>query len=519
MGSLAEVMKGQSFLRNGDRNDYDPERWQASPGDLPERLPVTGLKVLVVGAGTGGLMSALECWRNGHEVVGILERSENPVFAGDIIIFGPSAIRTLRHWPQMCKELAEDSRDSETYYRRHYGELILGPSVPIYNDPEYLEERQGLPFVAPFQIRRKFHEMLLRQVARIGLKVQYGQRAEKYFEDDSVGVGGVLTQDGVQHVADLVIAADGHHSNSELLIADKRLPTRSSGMSVYRTAFPTELAMRNDAFRKQWGERAKKDTSQEYWLGPGMHIGILISPDLVAWGLTPRDQFLLPGGSEPKESWDPDVSSQEVLAVLNRVSDWHPAIQGLVSSTPEGSITHWPLLWRNLRPEWTSKSGRVVQVGDAAHTTVPSSVSGGTLAVEDAVTLAACLRHACTDNAYKSGPLGARVYNLLRYERASCVQKMAFVNSQLMGATNWENIRKDPKQIRLKFPKWVFRHDVETYVDDKFSQARAHVLEGKSFQNTNIPAGHVFESWTIEEIHKDIAEGKVIADLLDGDWS
>lgn len=83
MGSLAEVMKGQSFLRNGDRNDYDPERWQASPGDLPERLPVTGLKVLVVGAGTGGLMSALECWRNGHEVVGILERSENPVFAGE----------------------------------------------------------------------------------------------------------------------------------------------------------------------------------------------------------------------------------------------------------------------------------------------------------------------------------------------------------------------------------------------------------------------------------------------------
>ncbi|KAH7563727.1 hypothetical protein BM1_00774 [Bipolaris maydis] len=440
------------------------------------------LMVLVVGAGTGGLMSALECWRNGHEGVGILERSENPVFAGDIIIFGPSAVRTLRHWPQMCKELAEDSRESETYYRRHYGELILGPSVPIYNDPEYLEERRGLPFVAPFQIRRKFHEMLLRQVARIGLRIQYGQRAEKYFEDDSVGVGGVFTQEGVQHAADLVIAADGHHSSSELLIADKRLPTRSSGMSVYR-----------------------------------MHIGIRISPDFAAWGLTLRDQFLLPGGSEPKESWDPDVSSQEVLAVLDRVSDWHPAIQGLVSWTPEGSITHWPLLWRNLRPKWTSKSGRVVQVEHVAHTTVPSSVSGGTLAVEDAVTLAACLRHACTDSASKNGPLGARVYNLLRYGRASCVQKMAFVNSQLMGATDWENIRKDPKQIRLKFPKWVFRHDAETYVDDKFSQAQAHVLEGQSFPNTNTPAGHLFKPWTIEEIHKDIAEGKVIADLLNGD--
>jgi 2-polyprenyl-6-methoxyphenol hydroxylase-like FAD-dependent oxidoreductase len=63
----------------------------------------------------------------------------------------------------------------------------------------------------------------------------------------------------------------------------------------------------------------------------------------------------------------------------------------------------------------------VVQVGDAAHTTVPSSVSGGTLAVKDAVTLAACLRHACTNNASKGRLLGARVYNLLRYKRVSCV--------------------------------------------------------------------------------------------------
>lgn len=77
---------------------------------------------------------------------------------------------------------------------------------------------------------------------------------------------------------------------------------------------------------------------------------------------------------------------------------------------------------------------------------------------------------------------------------------MAFVNSQLMGATNWENIRKDSKHIRLKFPKWVFRHDVETSVHDKFNQAQAHVLEGLFFfQNTDIPACHVFKSWKIEE--------------------
>ena len=42
------------------------------------------------------------------------------------------------------------------------------------------------------------------------------------------------------------------------------------------------------------------------------------------------------------------------------------------------------------------------------------------------------------------------------------------------------------------------------------------MLEGLYFQNTNVPAGHIFKSWTIEEKHKDIAERKVIADFLDG---
>jgi 2-polyprenyl-6-methoxyphenol hydroxylase-like FAD-dependent oxidoreductase len=39
--------------------------------------------MLIVGAGIGGLMSTLECWRKGHNVVGILERQEGPVYSGD----------------------------------------------------------------------------------------------------------------------------------------------------------------------------------------------------------------------------------------------------------------------------------------------------------------------------------------------------------------------------------------------------------------------------------------------------
>lgn len=43
--------------------------------DGVHRLPVNGLKVIIIGGGVGGLGAALECWRKGFEVV-ILEQAE-----------------------------------------------------------------------------------------------------------------------------------------------------------------------------------------------------------------------------------------------------------------------------------------------------------------------------------------------------------------------------------------------------------------------------------------------------------
>ncbi len=54
--------------------------------------------------------------------------------------------------------------------------------------------------------------------------------------------------------------------------------------------------------------------------------------------------------------------------------------------------------------------GRIAQIGDAAHTLLPTSASGATMAMEDGITLAACLQVSGKDDV----PLAARVYNKLR---------------------------------------------------------------------------------------------------------
>src|SRR5438045_1082930 len=116
--------------------------------------------------------------------------------------------------------------------------------VPSFNDPEYLADHQG-PFMAHAQVCRKFFHMLLWQVAKLGLKVDYGKCMCNYFEDMAAGKGSVVLEVGLIHLADIVIAANSLKSYSEILIAGHHTPTKSSSMSIYCTAYPlTSLSLR-----------------------------------------------------------------------------------------------------------------------------------------------------------------------------------------------------------------------------------------------------------------------------------
>ena len=107
----------------------------------------------------------------------------------------------------MRRELKHDKVDAGTYYYRHDGELIDGPSIPNFNAPEHVAERHArhagqFAEVGAVQIRKKFYRMLLRQVAGIGLKVEYGQRVERYFDGFNEKPGVVL-KDGSIRTADV----------------------------------------------------------------------------------------------------------------------------------------------------------------------------------------------------------------------------------------------------------------------------------------------------------------------------
>lgn len=82
----------------------------------------------------------------------------------------------------------------------------------------------------------------------------------------------------------------------------------------------------------------------------------------------------------------------------------------LIKTAPKDGIVDWEIMWRDPRENWTSPLGCVVQVGDSAHTFLPSSGSGATQAMEDAISLATCLRIGGKSNI----AIATKIHNKLR---------------------------------------------------------------------------------------------------------
>ena len=93
-----------------------------------------------------------------------------------------------------------------------------------------------------------------------------------------------------------------------------------------------------------------------------------------------------------KESWSHLKDPAELIPYLERASDeWDPAVLDFVRSSPTG-VVDWKLRWRDGTPQWTSDSGRLIRLGDAAHAFLPTAGNGAVQGLEDAVSLAECLR-------------------------------------------------------------------------------------------------------------------------------
>ncbi len=211
-----------------------------------------------------------------------------------------------------------------------------------------------------------------------GVIVHYG----KQFTTATVDPSGVTAKfaDGTTAHGDILIGADGIHSKVRTLIdpaamAPRYVPVLNVG--GYVPNVKVDVPQRE--FQMQFGTR-----SFFAWM-PAPDGGAI-------WFANP------PMEKEPERgvlSGMPDNDWRRWLHELMR-GDVGPSAT-IIDAAP-GPLTGWATYDLPVVKHWHDGRGRMVVIGDAAHATSPAAGQGASMALEDAVILAQCLRD-CPDPA------------------------------------------------------------------------------------------------------------------------
>ncbi|KAJ6188996.1 hypothetical protein N7519_003904 [Penicillium mononematosum] len=452
-----------------------------------EREQDTGISILVVGGGIAGLTFAIEAHRKGHNVRVIERRPRGETF-GEIIVISTSALRTPEKWPGFLERARREAIAPTLNVKKYDGTLVGSFLVGDPNNPSLAIYRS------------KLHKVIYEYVSQLGIPVEYSATASDFFEEGDHA--GVILSDGRRLTADVVVAADGVGTKSWASVVGSKDTPISSGFIMYRVTFPAALALANPVIAKEF--EGFKDRSFLH-AGPGAHVVTCKSENDICWLLTRRDD-----SGDDKEDWAQATSTDKALKA---VEGWEPFMTELINATPNRTVLEWKLRWRNPQPQWASPGGRIVQIGDAAHPFLPTSASGGTMAMEDAYSLAACLQIAGKDNV----PVATKVHNHLRFERVSCAQKTGFKNRELFHNTDWDAVAKNPEVMGKVVGKWLVYHDPEHYAHENYDKCAEHLLSGAPFENTNAVPGYKYKLWTVQELLNASESGKPVQD--EGDWS
>ena len=162
---------------------------------------------------------------------------------------GHSATNFFKHWPEMTEEFDRISMKNawiETY--KHSGEHMIKPLKVT----DRLRAAGMDPNTPPgaFQMRPFVYRMLVNQVEKLGVKVQFGNRVVDYYENENKA--GVVTDNGDRYEADIVIAADGVGSKAQKIVGGQ-VRAISSGRAMWRAAFPFEVLDKDPELKTHFG--------------------------------------------------------------------------------------------------------------------------------------------------------------------------------------------------------------------------------------------------------------------------
>jgi FAD-dependent urate hydroxylase len=399
------------------------------------------MRVMIMGAGVAGSVAALALRQAGHEPVVYEAYQQSAGLAHGVYLTvavnGLDALRAVG-MHRVVTERGFPSGRIEFFSGtgRQLGSLAMGPQLP-----------DG---TVTHTIRRSaLYDGLYDEVTRRGIRIEHGRRL---VGADRRPGGGVLARfaDGGTAEGDLLVGADGVHSVTRALIDPANPAPRYTGLGNTGGFVPAGAVPDLDAgsgdYRMIWGRDC--------------FFGYTVSPDGEIWWFANPPSRTEPSRAELR-ALGTDRLRERLLALL--APDRTPGAAIVRAATGFGLTNQYDL---PTVPTW--HDGALVVIGDAAHAVSPASGQGASLAAEDAVTLARCLRGVRDP---RGVPAALEEYERLRRDRVERIvawaagmnntKKQGLVGRALRDLFLPVILRRGARPGELAKVSWIFEHRVE----------------------------------------------------------
>ena len=214
--------------------------------------------------------------------------------------------------------------------------------------------------------------------------------------------------DGSSRTGDVVIGADGIHSNARKALMDNAPTPVKGAHNCFRFIITRQIALDDPETRPLVEERGTMDL---WYSGDKKIVIYSTSNNKLLNFVCIHPQSL----TEASDDYTKSASKPKMLEVFQ---EFHPSIVKLLDKVEPADLKIYALYDMDVLPSFIK--GRMALLGDAAHPFTPHLAQGGAMAIEDGAALGVMLGDGATP---ENVPERLKLYNQARYERATNIQQ------------------------------------------------------------------------------------------------